>query len=139
MSTLESRSVRRREDQRLLTGGGNYASDAQVAGMLHAVLVRSPHAHATVANIDVTAARGMPGVVAVCTAEDLTDVKPIPGGIGFPRPDGSPSAKTDRPLLAQWPGPFRWRTHRAGARGKSRRRPGSGRGGDRRLYANSPW
>ena len=100
MSTLESRSVRRREDQRLLTGGGNYASDAQRPGMLHAILVRSPHAHALVANIDVTAARGMQGVVAVYTAEDLTDVKPIPGGIGFPRPDGGPSAKTDRPLLA---------------------------------------
>ena len=42
----------------------------------------------------------MPGVVAVFTAADLTDVAPIPGGIGFPRPDGSPAPKTDRPLLA---------------------------------------
>jgi carbon-monoxide dehydrogenase large subunit len=42
----------------------------------------------------------MPGVVAVFTASDLTDVAPIPGGIGFPRPDGSPAPKTDRPLLA---------------------------------------
>ena len=42
----------------------------------------------------------MPGVVAVFTAADLTDVSPIPGGIGFPRPDGSPAPKTDRPLLA---------------------------------------
>ena len=39
-------------------------------------------------------------VVAVFTAADLTDVAPIPGGIGFPRPDGSPAPKTDRPLLA---------------------------------------
>jgi carbon-monoxide dehydrogenase large subunit len=101
MSTLESRSVRRREDQRLLTGGGNYAADAHPDGLLQAVLVRSPYAHATVNGIDVTAARAMPGVVAVFTADDLDDVKPIPGGIGFPRPDGGPSAKTDRPLLAK--------------------------------------
>src|SRR3984957_14848136 len=99
MSTLESRSVRRREDKRLLIGGGNYAADAHRDGMLHAILVRSPHAHARIAGIDVAAARGMPGIVAVYTAEDLTDVKAIPGGIGFPRPDGGPSAKTDRPLL----------------------------------------
>lgn len=100
MSTLEAKSVRRREDQRLLTGGGNYAADAQRSDMLHAILVRSPHAHAQITGVDVAAARGMPGVVAVYTATDLTDVKPIPGGIGFPRPDGGASAKTDRPLLA---------------------------------------
>ena len=101
MSTLESRSVPRREDQRLLTGGGNYAADARRDGMLHAILVRSPHAHATIAAIDATAARGMPGIVAVYVDADLTNVNPIPGGIGFPRPDGGPSAKTDRPLLAR--------------------------------------
>ena len=101
MSTLESRSVPRREDQRLLTGGGNYAADARRDGMLHAILVRSPHAHATIAAIDATVARGMPGIVAVYVDADLTNVNPIPGGIGFPRPDGGPSAKTDRPLLAR--------------------------------------
>ncbi len=100
MSTLESRSIPRREDQRLLTGGGNYAADARRDGMLHAILVRSPHAHATITAIDITAARAMPGIVAVYAAGDLTNVNPIPGGIGFPRPDGGPSAKTDRPLLA---------------------------------------
>src|SRR5580658_7370274 len=101
MSTLESRSVRRREDPRLLTGGGNYAADAHRPGMLHAILVRSPHAHARITGIDVNAARDLPGVVAVYTADDLTDVKACPGGIGFPRPDGGSSAKTDRPLLAK--------------------------------------
>src|ERR1700704_5083676 len=101
MSTLESRSVRRREDQRLLTGGGNYAADAHREGMLHAILVRSPHAHARISRVDVSTAREMPGVVAVYTADDLDDVKPCPGGIGFPRPDGGASAKTDRPLLVR--------------------------------------
>ncbi len=100
MATLQSRSVRRREDVRLLTGKGNYSADPHPPGMLHAVLVRSPYAHATIAGIDVSAARAMPGVAAVLIAADLTDVAPIPGGIGFPRPDGGPAPKTDRPLLA---------------------------------------
>jgi aerobic carbon-monoxide dehydrogenase large subunit len=102
MSTLEAKSVRRREDQRLLTGGGNYAADALRSDMLHAILVRSPHAHAQITGIDVNAARGMPGVVAVYTADDLTDVKPIPGGIGFPRPDGGPSGSVSLANQSCW-------------------------------------
>jgi carbon-monoxide dehydrogenase large subunit len=100
MATLQSRSVRRREDVRLLTGKGNYSADPHPPRMLHAVLVRSHHAHASIGGIDARAARAMPGVVAVYIATDLTDISPIPGGIGFPRPDGSPAPKTDRPLLA---------------------------------------
>lgn len=100
MSTLTTRSVRRREDQRLLTGGGNYAADARRDGMLHAILLRSPHAHADIVSIDTSAARAMPGIVGVWTEDDLTNVKPLPGGIGFPRPDGGKAAQTDRPLLA---------------------------------------
>ncbi len=100
MATMQTRSVRRREDAKLLTGKGNYSADTRSPGMLEAVLVRSHHAHAVIASIDTSAARAMPGVVAIFTAADLTDVAPIPGGIGFPRPDGSPAPKTDRPLLA---------------------------------------
>ncbi len=100
MGALEGKPLRRREDARLLTGKGNYAADARNAGMLVAMLVRSPHAHATVARIDVAAARATPGVLGVFTQADLTDVGPIPGGIGFPRPDGGPAPKTDRTLLA---------------------------------------
>jgi carbon-monoxide dehydrogenase large subunit len=100
MATMQSKSVRRREDAKLLTGKGNYSADGHKPGMLHAVLVRSHHAHAVINSIDTSAARAMPGVVAVFTGADLTDVAPIPGGIGFPRPDGSPAPKTHRPLLA---------------------------------------
>ncbi|HUB47220.1 MAG TPA: xanthine dehydrogenase family protein molybdopterin-binding subunit [Acetobacteraceae bacterium] len=100
MATLQAKSIRRREDERLLTGKGNYAADGKRDGMLAAVLVRSHHAHATFGSIDTSAARGMPGVVGIYTAADLADAGPIPGGIGFPRPDGSPAAKTDRTLLA---------------------------------------
>ena len=87
-------------DSRLLTGKGNYAADGKHPAMLVAVLVRSPHAHADVIDTDVAAARAMPGVIGVFTQADLTDVGPIPGGIGFPRPDGGPAPKTDRTLLA---------------------------------------
>ena len=100
MTAVQTKSVRRREDVRLLTGGGRYAADGKAEGMLVLFLVRSPHAHAHIDRIDVTAARTMPGVVAVYTEADLTDVSPIPGGLGFTRPDGSPSAKTHRKLLA---------------------------------------
>ena len=48
MATLQAKSIRRREDERLLTGKGNYAADGKRDGMLVAVLVRSPHAHADV-------------------------------------------------------------------------------------------
>ena len=100
MATLQGKSIVRREDARLLTGKGNYAADGKRDGMLVAVLVRSPYAHAAFDAIDTTAARDVPGVLGVFTAADLADVGPMPGGIGFPRPDGGPSAKTDRTLLA---------------------------------------
>lgn len=100
MAGLEQRSVRRREDARLLTGRGNYVADPRPDGLLHAMLVRSPHAHAWFAVTDTAAARGMAEVVGVFTHADLIDVGPIPGGIGFPRPDGGPAPKTHRALLA---------------------------------------
>jgi aerobic carbon-monoxide dehydrogenase large subunit len=100
MATLQTKSVRRREDVRLLTGKGNYAADASPPGMLTAVFLRSHHAHAKIVSLDVSAAKTIPGVHAVVTASDLTDVNPIPGGIGFPRPDGGPAPKTHRSLLA---------------------------------------
>ncbi|GAB3652896.1 xanthine dehydrogenase family protein molybdopterin-binding subunit [Ramlibacter alkalitolerans] len=61
----------RREDARLLTGRGRYIDDIVVPGALHACFVRSPHAHARIASIDATAAREMPGVVAVYTGRDI--------------------------------------------------------------------
>ena len=103
MAVIEAKSLRRREDPRLLTGRGRYTGDIRPPGLLHVVLVRSPHAHADITNIEVGTASTMPGVIAVVTGEELAadGVAPIPGGIGFPRPDGSPAPKTDRPILAQ--------------------------------------
>ena len=61
----------RNEDARLLTGRALFVDDVQLPGMLHLAFVRSPHAHARLGAIDVSAARALPVVVAVYTAEDL--------------------------------------------------------------------
>ena len=63
--------VLRREDARLVRGGGRYVSDVAVPGLLEAAFVRSPRAHAVIEGIDAEAARTAPGVVAVLLAEDL--------------------------------------------------------------------
>jgi carbon-monoxide dehydrogenase large subunit len=64
-------SVRRSEDPRILTGAGRYIDDVKLPGMLHAAFVRSPLAHGRVLAVDASAARSLPGVVAVLTGADL--------------------------------------------------------------------
>src|SRR5213593_2349363 len=72
-------TVRRREDPRLITGRGEFVDDLRILGCLHAAMVRSPHAHARIRAIDVSAARRAPGVVGVFTAADLgTAGEPMP-------------------------------------------------------------
>ncbi|HXQ51232.1 MAG TPA: xanthine dehydrogenase family protein molybdopterin-binding subunit [Stellaceae bacterium] len=66
------RSVRRLEDDRLLRGGGRFLADLRLAGMLEAVFVRSPHAHARIERLDVSKARSAPGVFAIYIAADLS-------------------------------------------------------------------
>ncbi len=63
--------VRRREDVRLLTGKGRFADDVNHDGQVHAAFVRSPVAHGMIRSIDLEAARGALGVVAVYTGDDL--------------------------------------------------------------------
>jgi aerobic carbon-monoxide dehydrogenase large subunit len=65
--------VKRREDPRLITGTATYVDDLRLPGMLHALVLRSPHAHAAINSIDVEAARKAPGVVVVLTGADLKD------------------------------------------------------------------
>jgi carbon-monoxide dehydrogenase large subunit len=67
-------SLRRFEDHRLLTGQSQFVDDLTLPGMLHAVVLRSPHAHAAITSIEVVAARRATGVVAVVTASDLEQV-----------------------------------------------------------------
>src|SRR5215469_6441300 len=71
-------SIKRSEDPRILTGGGRYVDDIKLPGMLHAGFVRSPFAHARVLAVDVSAARDLPGVVAVLTGAEL-EAMTIPG------------------------------------------------------------
>jgi aerobic carbon-monoxide dehydrogenase large subunit len=91
-------AVRRREDPRLITGTGQFVDDLRVPGCLHAAMVRSPHAHARIRGIDVSAARRAPGVVGVFTAADLGEAgEPIP--IYAPHP-ALPVPCRIRPLAA---------------------------------------
>jgi carbon-monoxide dehydrogenase large subunit len=71
-------SIKRSEDPRILTGAGRYVDDIKLPGMLHAAFVRSPLAHAGVLSVDVSAARALPGVVAVLTGADL-EAMTVPG------------------------------------------------------------
>src|SRR5436309_327995 len=67
-------SVQRTEDPRLLRGKGNYVDDIDLPDMLHAAVLRSPHAQARIISIDASAARELPGVHLVLTATDLGEV-----------------------------------------------------------------
>jgi carbon-monoxide dehydrogenase large subunit len=101
----------RREDYRLVTGQGAYADDLRLAGAAHAVLVRSPHAHAGIRSIDTSNAAALPGVLAVLTGHDalLDGLNPIPHATGSSKAgsdirlanvDGS-----ERLITRQWPLP----------------------------------
>jgi carbon-monoxide dehydrogenase large subunit len=68
-------SRKRREDPRFIQGKGNYVDDIKLPGMLCAVMVRSPYAHAKIISIDTAKAKAHPGVHAVLTAEDLKPLK----------------------------------------------------------------
>ena len=93
--------LRRVEDRRLITGEGNYGDDHAPAGCLHAALLRSPHAHATFTITDVEAARAMPGVHLVLTAEDVAGLGDIKCQAPLPNGDGSQNHVANIPLLAK--------------------------------------
>ena len=73
-----SQSLRRQEDPTLLSGRARFMGDLRLPGLLTVAFVRSPHAHARLLGIDVSAALAMPGVEAIVTGEDLaTTTRPI--------------------------------------------------------------
>lgn len=95
-------AVRRKEDQRFITGKGRYTDDLSRPGQAHAYFLRSPHAHARIRGIDTTAAAAMPGVVAILTGQDLAQ-----DGLGglicgwmIHSKDGSPMKAGAHPALA---------------------------------------
>lgn len=71
-------AVRRKEDETLLRGRGRYVADYAPENLAHAVVLRSPHAHAHFRITDTSAARALAGVRLVLTAQDLADLGPLP-------------------------------------------------------------
>jgi aerobic carbon-monoxide dehydrogenase large subunit len=69
--------VTRLEDPILVTGKGRFAADVNFPNQMHMRVVRSAYAHGTIASIDTTAAASLPGVVAVWTSADVTEIPPI--------------------------------------------------------------
>jgi len=96
-------SVSRFEDPRLLRGEGRFVNDVNLPGQAHAIVVRSPHAHAKILSIDTAAAQAAPGVLAVFTAADYDADKLGSPKVTFPRkrPDGSPIFAPQRPALVR--------------------------------------
>ena len=78
MTTYTGQSIKRFEDHRLLTGQSSYVDDMARPGMLHALIIRSPHGHARIRSIDTSAATALPGVAAVVTAQDIPDIAQLP-------------------------------------------------------------
>ena len=88
MAELKSvgRSERRVDSVKLAMGRGTFVDDIALPGMLHARILRSPHAHARIARIDTAKARAMPGVAAVLTHQDVPRVPYTTAGQGWPEP-----------------------------------------------------
>jgi carbon-monoxide dehydrogenase large subunit len=96
-------SVRRLEDPRLVQGLGRYSDDVNLPRQAHAVVVRSPHAHARIRGIGSADALRAPGVLAVLTGTDLAadGLGNLPSDGSRKRRDGSPAFPTPRPALAR--------------------------------------
>src|SRR5580704_12947297 len=84
--------VRRFEDKRLLCGNGRFQHDVVLPGEAYAVVLRSPHAHAAIRALDLSAGQAAPGVLAIYTGDDLAAAGLGTMGVPFrrQRPDGTP-------------------------------------------------
>ena len=95
-------AVKRKEDHRFITGRGQYVDDINRPHQLYAQIVRSPIPHGKIKKIDVDAAKGRSGVVAVFTGADMAadGVGGLPCGWGVNNKDGSPMVEPGHPPLA---------------------------------------
>src|ERR1051326_2516852 len=100
---LFGKSIKRREDPRFITGRGNYVDDLKLPGMTYAAFVRSPHAHARIKGIDVSAAKSHPGVVAVFTGKDMTGVNSLPCGWDLRKEKNVPGVVQDLAMVPHMP------------------------------------
>ena len=89
-------SERRVDAVKLATGRGTFVDDIALPGLLHAKILRSPHAHARIVKIDARQARAMPGVVMVLTHEDVPRVPYTTAGQGWPEPSPYDAVMLDR-------------------------------------------
>jgi aerobic carbon-monoxide dehydrogenase large subunit len=94
--------VRRVEDPRLLKGMGRYTDDIVLPGMLHGIVLRSPHAAATILSTNTSAATSMPGVRAIYTSADLkaAGLGSLPCAAPVQNRDGTDMASPAHPVLA---------------------------------------
>ncbi len=94
--------VRRVEDPRLLRGGGRYTDDIVLPGMLHGIVLRSPHAAAKINAIDTKTAASLPGVKAIYTSADFAadNIGTLPCATPLENRDGTPQAMPPHPVLA---------------------------------------
>jgi carbon-monoxide dehydrogenase large subunit len=102
MNKIEyGQSTTRREDGRLVTGGGTYADDVRHPGALRAVFVRSLYPACIIRSVDVSAALDHPGVVAVLTGADMAaeGFNDCPAPFQLPQGDGTFAVETPRPFL----------------------------------------
>ncbi|MEP3247632.1 MAG: xanthine dehydrogenase family protein molybdopterin-binding subunit [Sneathiella sp.] len=97
-----NQSVDRVEDNRLVTGAGQYTDDITVEGQLYAYMLRSPVAHAKILSLDIEDARQAPGVVDIITGQELSAAKAneLPCMIPLKNRDGSNRADPGHPVLA---------------------------------------
>jgi aerobic carbon-monoxide dehydrogenase large subunit len=77
-NTIFGSGIRRREDPRLITGTATYTDDLSLPGMVHAAMLRSPHAHARIKKIDTSRATKAPGVLAAFTGPEIDALQPMP-------------------------------------------------------------
>ena len=96
-------SLRRREDQRFLTGAGQYTDDVVLPGQSYGFFLRSPYAHARINGIKLDAAKAAPGVLHIFTGADLAEAKVggLPCGWLITSKDGTPMKEPAHPALAQ--------------------------------------
>ena len=78
MTTYAGRPMKRFEDPQLLQGQGSFVDDKVLPGMVHAAVLRSPHAYAIIRSIDTSKAEALPGVVQVVTSADIPGLETIP-------------------------------------------------------------
>jgi carbon-monoxide dehydrogenase large subunit len=92
----------RKEDIRLVTGAGRYASDWNLGGQLHAAFLRADRAHAEIVRLDASRALALPGVHAVLTGEDAREAgfKSLPNIVTYPGKGGQQVRKPHHPVLA---------------------------------------